>query len=802
MTRRTALFVAVFFFGAYALCAQAVLLREAQVILFGSELSWGLVLAFWLAGVAGGARVGGWLSHRAWPAFAGAGVALPLVLVVAIALLRSSRMLLGVGPGEYVGPGEMALITLAATLPVSFWVGLSFPAASALAADMRAPVLTVEARKPAQQARAVGRVYLVESAGSLVGGILFSFVLVERLDSVTLAFAGGAVLAASIAVAAVAAGQQGPVRFLPTAFAVIAIMFIAMGKAGTFNESSMRLRWQSFAGGLDLVESADSRYHNLAVGRLEDQFSLYANGVLAATWEGLLKELLRYKPEALDYVTLDPRLLEVIGPHLAEPDRQALAQVGSGVHFQDIRRFVNRAVATGAPPYDFIYLAAAEPASTLEARLYSEEFFRELYAILSDDGVLAFSLHGAPGYWGPEPAAFVESIVGPLQGVFPETLLTFGYPTRCFVAKRKGVLTDSGPELARRYEAAGVQSPYFDPLWFKGASDLLDPAKRASLAEALARGAGAMANTDDRPSAAVYHMRFWLMAGAASHADATSPARQRPDVLGFLLGLRLEWVLLAAVAATALAAGAGLVRGRAGLVRAAVAWSVGTTGFATMAIEVVLLYTFQSLYGYVYGQVGLVIGVFMFGLVIGSWAMNRRLGADGWHGHAPLRDHDAVTGQAESARRVSVPAASDTADVRGGYGDPPRNGSASTSAPPPGLRSMIWLDVAIALFAGGLVLALSALRGVAADWVVQAATFGLVAVAGVLGGLVFPLAAVIVLQAGKEGWHGHAMLGDHEPVQAHGHATARDHATRPSGCETGRAAASVDAADNAGACLG
>jgi hypothetical protein len=122
---------------------------------------------------------------------------------------------------------------------------------------------------------------------------------------------------------------------------------------------------------------------------------------------------------------------------------------------------------------------------------------------------------------------------------------------------------------------------------------------------------------------------------------------------------------------------------------------------------------------------------------------------------------------------------------------------------------MIWLDVAIAIFAGGLVIALATLRGVAADWVVQAATFALVAVAGVLGGLVFPLAAVIVLQghgAGKGGWHGHPMLGDHEQVQAHGHATARDHATRPSACaadqETGRAAASVDAADNAGACLG
>ena len=752
MTKRATLLVAVFLFGAYALCAQAVLLRESQVILFGSELSWGLVLAFWLAGVAFGARVGGWLARHAWPAFAGASVALPLVLVVAVALLRSGRTLLGVGPGEYVGPGEMALITLAATLPVSFWIGLSFPAASALASDER--------QSAAERARAVGRVYLVESAGSLIGGILFSFVLVERVDAITLAFAGGAMLTAGVAVAAVAAGRHGPARLLPAACAAISLLFIFSGKAATFNESSVHLRWQSFAGGLDLVNSEDTRYHNLAVGRLGDQFSLYANGLLAATWpnhtdlaveahlaaceaprhkrilvlgggaEGILKELLRYKPETLDYVTLDPRLPAVIGPFLAEPDRQALAGLGEHAHFEDIRRFVNRAVAARQEPYDFIFLAAAEPASTLEARLYSEEFFAGLASILSNDGVLAFALHGSVGYWGQEPTEYVASIIRPLRRVFPDTLLTFGDPTHCFAAKRKGVLTDSGPELARRYQAAGVQSPYFDPLWFQRASDLMDPEKRQLLASALANSQATLANTDDRPSAAVYHMRFWLQMGAASHAGAEAAARQRPDVLGALLGLRLEWVMLAAVAATVLAAGVGLVRGRAGLCRAAVTWSVATTGFATMALEIVLLYTFQSLYGYVYGQVGLVMGVFMFGLVLGSWAMNRRL------------------------RRGEQVRPSPDRKVGG---------------TPPGLRALMRLDIAIALFAAALVLGLGGLRLVAADWAVQAATFALVALAGVLGGLVFPLAAAIVLE-GR--------------------------------ISTGRAAASVDAADNAGACLG
>ncbi|HUU30652.1 MAG TPA: hypothetical protein VMY69_00970, partial [Phycisphaerae bacterium] len=147
-------------------------------------------------------------------------------------------------------------------------------------------------------------------------------------------------------------------------------------------------------------------------------------------------------------------------------------------------------------------------------------------------------------------------------------------------------------------------------------------------------------------------------------------------------------------------------------------WSVGTTGFAAMALEMILLYTFQVLYGYVYSMIGAVVGLFMFGLVLGSAAMNRHL------------------------RRANER---------------------------PGLRTLVALDLALTVFAAGLVMGLGALRASAAEWPVQAATFALVAVTGILTGLVFPLAASVALE------------------------------NRPS---VGRAAGAVAAADYTGACLG
>jgi spermidine synthase len=45
---------------------------------------------------------------------------------------------------------------------------------------------------------------------------------------------------------------------------------------------------------------------------------------------------------------------------------------------------------------------------------------------------------------------------------------------------------------------------------------------------------------------------------------------------------------------------------------------IATTGFCGMALEVLLIFVFQSLYGYVYTRLGLIVAVFMCGLVLGA----------------------------------------------------------------------------------------------------------------------------------------------------------------------------------------
>lgn len=59
--------------------------------------------------------------------------------------------------------------------------------------------------------------------------------------------------------------------------------------------------------------------------------------------------------------------------------------------------------------------------------------------------------------------------------------------------------------------------------------------------------------------------------------------------------------------------------------RAACRWArlmsglmIATTGFCGMALEIALVFIFQSLHGYVYTRMGLIVAAFMLGLVIGA----------------------------------------------------------------------------------------------------------------------------------------------------------------------------------------
>jgi spermidine synthase len=54
-------------------------------------------------------------------------------------------------------------------------------------------------------------------------------------------------------------------------------------------------------------------------------------------------------------------------------------------------------------------------------------------------------------------------------------------------------------------------------------------------------------------------------------------------------------------------------------------YAIFTSGFADMMLDLAILFTFQTLYGYLYYQIGLLITVFTTGIALSSYLVTRRL---------------------------------------------------------------------------------------------------------------------------------------------------------------------------------
>ncbi len=773
--------------GFQAIVTQSLLLREALVLMLGSELAWGLVLFAWLLGVGLGALIGGWMSHRVRRAdvvLAAVLVALGVVCCLELWSFRSARIWLGVLPGELVPLVEAALIAVAFVMPAGALVGTAFPLACCVRLSNRGRNASpsdapLDARSRDAGYLQVGSVYAVESAGSLVGGAAFTFWAVDHLSPIQTALICCSMTAVASAGLLFARRRPPPFGSGSVVFAGLALttLVTCIFAGDRLDHQLSERRWTGLAPGYERVAETESKMQHLAIGRRGGQYSLYSDGQVAADFpdpythvppahfwmcqhpsprnvlligggaEGLLAEILRHPVTHVDYVEPDPRQIELMRPFLTEQDRAALDDSRVTVHHEDARFFLKRQ----RDRFDLVIARAPEPTSASRARFYTDDYFQELHRAMTHDGVLCMTAGAAPGGLSPLHAEYLASIRAVLLRHFPDVVIGWGNPAQVLAATRLGLTTTSPSELRRRYAERGVVSEHFDPLWFDGATDWLDPQKLDQRSLELDRVADVPISTDLHPVVYVQYLAIWE---AATHATRSRgpDERHRTRSSGVIERLRsIGWLEIVsaviAVAGVVFAASFAVHRRRrddgsaqgaaksSWLSACALTLSIGSTGLATMALSIVLLFAFQNLYGYIYQRIGWIVALFMTGLVLGcgwiSWRCRRNADRSGQRG------------------RLWV--------------------------------ELIAVDLAIAVLAVAVPFVLrllgSAQHGLASPAVVEGVISALVVMTGVLGGGAFALAGGLRLG------HRHALEVDS--------AEAR-----------GRAAGWVVGADHIGACLG
>jgi len=602
--------------GFTSIIGQVVLMRELVAVFYGNELVFGLILAWWLLWEAVGAwGLGHWADRKGWDrrALALTLIAAALLLPLQIALTRSMRDVLGVTTGAFVPLGQMVWAVGLVIAPYCLAHGLGFSLAASL---------LPAASSPAARGGSAGRAYAYESAGAVVGGALFSFILVEYLDPFQIILLVTAVTLTVVLRDTLRSRQQTSfVRRHPSSITMTLLVgiVVALPLGAQLHRTTLSRQWPR------LLFADDSRYGRLTITGLADQRVFFENGLLAFETEstfpeevvhlpllahpdprrvlligggaaGDLAEIFKHDVTEAIYLELDPLVIQAAQAHLPPDQAAVLADPRLSLIYQDGRRYTKG----GREPFDVVIADLSEPSTGQLNRFYTLEFFQEVKAILATGGVFSLGLPSAENYWNPELARRNASVYRTLRQVFPTVLVTPG-DTNFFLATT-GTSLPTAHLLSERLQARELATRWVSPRYFEF---VLEGDRFQAVQADLDAADDVKLNRDLTPICYFYNLALWVSrfgSGLRGLFETTSL-------------LRLGWLILPLAIATA----ALWKRQRA--IRLAL---VAGTGFAGMTLQVVLLLAFQALHGYVYHQVGLLVTAFMAGLALGAGAVSRQ----------------------------------------------------------------------------------------------------------------------------------------------------------------------------------
>lgn len=629
-------------FGATAIVAQVLLLRESLVVVAGNELFIALFFGCWFIGIAAGAAIGTSrkLLHEKWlttlvPLFLCLQVLLLPALMIA---LRAVRTRWGWPAWQLVPFFPLLRIAAEHLCPYSFLTGLTFPMLCRLVATT-----------DRASGRAIGLVYAIESLGSLIGGAVATFVFAVYCEPLTGAWILGALTTANLAWFLFSRRERHG-RILSAMMAAFAIGFLIIAMSpirSAVEKQSTRIRHQAYGSGFEWLAERHTPYQHLALVRQGEQYSLLSNGQFIASFpdpyairqrvhlmmsqceqprrilvigggeSGALTALLLYPNIQIDYVEIDPQVPAMVRPYLEEADRRALDDPRVHIFHEDARRFVRRRLAelnaTSGPLYDAILCNTPDPSTAALNRFYTWDFFVEARRLLGSSGVFVTSISSGVNYFDRELLDYVGSVAEALMRSFGHVLVTPGTRAFLFATAKDDLLTSDIQRLIARFEQRGISDPGFSPLYFHTAyeTDQLRFVNRT-----FHRPLGRFRpNADLEPVTYLYYLRLWnYFSGAHT---------QR--FFRLIEHYNWRWVMLAC--AVLLAARMVTFRrwpmtsDRAAFRHAAAVLLI--TGAAGMVSSIVLLLLFQNLHGSLYRDVGLLVALFMAGLTLGSFVGNR-----------------------------------------------------------------------------------------------------------------------------------------------------------------------------------
>jgi spermidine synthase len=332
---------------------------------------------------------------------------------------------------------------------------------------------------------------------------------------------------------------------------------------------------------------------------------------------GVVRNILQHDVKTIDYIELDAEIVKLLLPVLSLNDRRILEDQRVQIIYEDGRKFVKNS----SNKYDLILVNTPEPSTAALNRFYTREFLQEIRRIIADDGIMVIGITASSIYLGDIILPYAGSLYKSLQQVFP-FILVMPQEDKCyfFAALQQNLFTANPDVLEKRYRERKIYSPSFSAELFQV---LVQKERIKFVTDALGNQRDVPINTDFKPITYFYNLRLWetVTAGKGGLIIFRHLKKNAVAWFVFLLGIfcfiRIVWMRK---------------KKSKEMVLFNSLWAIGTTGCAGMALEIVLIFTFQNMYGYIYQMIGIIAASFMLGLTLGGYWINRKIKRKNWEG--------------------------------------------------------------------------------------------------------------------------------------------------------------------------
>jgi spermidine synthase len=609
---RKSLSFALLLMGFNSLVIQVLLLRELLVSFYGNELTIGIILGNWLIIEALGSFGLGRTAERLKKpvlVFAFLSVIIACYLPFAVYYSRIIKTFIQITPGEALGLVPVLYLSFIILAPIGLCDGAQFTYGSRILASL--------ARK---NAPVISNVYIYEALGSILGGLVVTYIFIPYFTTFQIAFIMGFLnLLSALLIFYLFTDQVPGLETVSRAFSVPRLLLVSITgvllflagylllspRSHTYHKLSLKKQWKNY----EVIH----HQHLITtpvpdIQALEDlaHFSLLALDdpahilVLGGGTGGLLHEILKHPVERVDYVELDPLLIALVLKYGVLRTREELADERVHVHFTDGRFFLTHA----KEKYDAILVNLPPPYTLQLNRFYSLEFFAQAARHLTDHGVLVLTLPGSDSYLEGNLRDLNNCIITTLKTVFKTVQYVPG-ETNIILASPDKQFSFVPQRLIERFADRDLETslfcePYIDYR--------LQTKKLGFFQQQVGQAGHTVVNRDFTPAALLYALSYWNTLYSSLKVRSLFNALKQVSLPGILLVL----------------AGLFAVMSLGYLFRpswrsSSLPLAVWGTGFTGMGFEIILIMAFQSLYGYMYYQLGLLLTAFMTGLLAGAF---------------------------------------------------------------------------------------------------------------------------------------------------------------------------------------